>query len=274
MNFGGQRAARAALGRGEGCAPLGEHAVDELLHGGGLVAHDVAGDEAAQRLELALDFALGSAALDFVGREPQAHRAGIGQVGQAEVGGQGLLPCGDALGEHRLGESRGDERAVDDLAQRERLRSRGMTSSCMRCSISKGTPGGEITARPSRSEPHAGAVPWALKSTVHAAGTRACARFSSLYSMPRAGEHAFDVGGDRLVADHAAAEECGERLLGDVVLRGAQTSGQHDDLRVAERALHGFGDACGGVVAHRVLGEHDDARGVEGGGRWIPNWCR
>ena len=75
-------------------------------------------------------------------------------------------------------------------------------------------------------------------------------------------EHAFDVGGDRLVADHAAAEECGERLLGDVVLRGAQTSGQHDDLRVAERALHGFGDACG-VVAHRVLGEHDDARGVE-----------
>ncbi len=70
----------------------------------------------------------------------------------------------------------------------KRLRSRGITSSSIRCSISNGTPGSDTTTfEPSvpQSNHIPGAVPWALCSTVQHSGTKACARFSSLNSMPR-----------------------------------------------------------------------------------------
>ncbi len=98
-------AARAALGRGEGLAPLGQAVVDQLLDGGCFESDDVFGDQRAERRELLFDLLRDALALDFVGREAEPHGTGIGQVGQLQIGRQGVLPGFDALGEHRFGES-------------------------------------------------------------------------------------------------------------------------------------------------------------------------
>ena len=76
------------------------------------------------------------------------------------------------------------------------------------------------------------------------------------------GEHPLDVRGHPFVVAHVAAEQFGERLFGDVVLRGAQAARDDRHLRHAERPLHGAGDLRA-VVADRDFFADDDARGVE-----------
>ena len=76
------------------------------------------------------------------------------------------------------------------------------------------------------------------------------------------GEHLFYVAGDPLIVAHLAAEHLREGLLGDVVLRGAESAGDDGDLRSGHGASDGFDDLRAVVADRELLADHD-ARGVE-----------
>ena len=88
----------------------------QFLHGGRFVPDDVVGDDFPQCLELPFDLLRNAFALDLIGRQAQPYGARIGQVSQFQVGWQGVFPCFDLCGEHRLGQPGRDHRAVYDLA--------------------------------------------------------------------------------------------------------------------------------------------------------------
>ena len=75
-------------------------------------------------------------------------------------------------------------------------------------------------------------------------------------------EHPFHVVGHAFVDVHPRAEELGQGPLRDVVLRGAQTARDDDDLAVGQRPLQRLYDLCP-VVADRALLAHDDAGGIQ-----------
>ena len=75
-------------------------------------------------------------------------------------------------------------------------------------------------------------------------------------------EHFLDVLGHRLVADQLAAEQLGQGLLRDVVLGGAQTAREDDDVAVT----HGLFDRVDDLltlVADRGALPYDNARRIQ-----------
>lgn len=87
--------------------------------------------------------------------------------------GQGIFPVSDLFGQHRFGQTCRDQRAVYDLPQGETgFQTRHYLVGHQVLHF-------EGDARQRNHdfavlfEPHAGAVPWALKSTVQHAGTSA-----------------------------------------------------------------------------------------------------
>lgn len=76
------------------------------------------------------------------------------------------------------------------------------------------------------------------------------------------GEHFLNVPGHPFVVAHVAAEHLREGLFGDVVLRGAESSGDDGHLRAGEGALRGFDDLRAVVADRDFLADHD-ARRIE-----------
>ena len=236
--------------------------MDELLHRGRLVADDVAGDDAAEGFELPLDFAGRRVAFDFVGRQPQPHGPGVGQVGQLQVGRQGAFPRRDPLGEHRLGQSGRNHRAVDDLPQGEagfQTRHHLVLHQVLHF---EGYARERDDDVPVAFEPHARGRAVGVEEHRAARGDHRLRAVQLVEVDAAFGEHPLDVRGHPFVVAHVAAEQFGERLFGDVVLRGAQAARDDRHLRHAERPLHGAGNLRA-VVADRDFFADDDARGVE-----------
>lgn len=260
----GYGAARAALGCGEGEPALDEQVVHQALHRGVLKADDVLRYDVVEAVEERVDgLARGVGILHVVGRQAQAHDIGRGQVGELYALRQGVLPCGYALGEHRLGQPCGDHRAVDVGVECEvALQARHHLVLHQVLHLEGHARQRHHDASAVGLEPHARGR--TVKVGQHGAGvghqSLRAVQLVELYAA--ACEHRAYVLGHGLVLDHACAEDAREGELGDVVLGGAEASRQDHHLRLRQRMAQRLLDASG-VVAHRETFGNGYACGVE-----------
>ena len=218
------------------------------------------GNDLAQRLELALYFASDALSFHLIGRQAQAYRTRIGQVSQFQVRGQGVFPCFDPLGEHRLGESGGNHRAVDDLPQREMGLQAGHHLVFDQVFHFEGYARQRDDHVPVAFEPHARGCAVGVEQDRAACGNH-CLRAVELVEPDAAlGEHFLDVLRYPLVIAHFAVEHLCEGLLGDVVLRGAEASRDDGHLRAREGVFHGLDNLCPVVADRDFLADHDAGR--------------
>jgi len=179
-----------------------------------------------------------------------------------QVGRQGGLPAGDPFGEHRLGQSRGDERAVYDLPQGEagfETRHHFVLHEVFHFERHARQRDHDTAVA---FEPHPRRCAVGVEQHRAAGGNERLSPVEVVVGDAPAFEHPAHVPGDPFVAHQFAAEQLGERTFGDVVLRGTEAAGE--DRHVA--AVHGAaerGDDGVAVVADRFLFGDDDARRVE-----------
>ncbi len=119
-----------------GMPPLDQHRGRTLCHGGRLVADDVLRNQLTQLLESALDLSETPRPVDLVGREAQPYDARSGQIGQFQIIGQ-RISTERSRSAAAIRQSGGHDVRWTICRRAKRAWRRGITSSCIRCSISK-----------------------------------------------------------------------------------------------------------------------------------------
>lgn len=247
----GDIASGTALGSGYGHSAL-TALLEQYLGGSEVgIGKDGGAEYLLERLDPAGHFIAHERGILVMSVEAEAYQSRLGQIGEMEIGGQGVLPRGYLHGQGALGVIGDHEHGMLDMHRRGETLAQGRKHSLGHHGRGLEWHTGHrhkhvvgITLKPhDRRGAHA-----VLYHTARAwhyglgLGER-------IHLYATAVEYLVDILGDGGVGDHLASEIAPQHLLGDVVLGGAETTGGEHYLAALESAVDGTGDV-GGIIAH------------------------